>query len=208
MNCRFTMLLAFATLLLVPTQAALAAKAESWNSPSVDALVQKGLRHNSDGDYEAAALTWKRLSEVAPRHPAANVHTVDTLIWLQIFEDSDTSLDDDIVRESEEGIRKAEVWVEERPRDARAHLYLGHALMNLGRLHGIRLRIYRAGIYGERARRELERALELEPSLTDAKYSIGLYAYYASMIPDLVQWLSFLWFIPTADAPLGLQPTG
>ena len=210
---RFTALLAIAMLGIPAPQRVLAAEAthaapriaDLWDESEVDALIHEGLRDNSNGHFDAAARVWKRLGEAAPQHPAANVHAVDTLVWLQVFDNVDTRFDDRIVQQSEEGIRKAKAWVKARPSEARAHLYLGQALMSLGRLHGIRLRIYRAGLYGERARKELERALELDPSLTDAKYSIGLYAYYASAIPDLVQWLSFLWFIPTADAPLGLR---
>ncbi len=179
--------------------------ADLWDDPEIDSLIHEGLGHNSDGDFDAASEVWKRLAEAAPHHPAANVHAADTLIWLGLFEDDDTSFDDAIVRESEEGVRKAEAWLEARPGDARAHLYLGQTLMTLGRLHGVRGRIYRAGSYGERARKECERALAIDPSLTDAKYPIGLYAYYASLIPDVFQWLSFLWFIPKGDAALGLQ---
>ena len=206
----FLALVLLSSLLAAPsvarTDAADEIAAESrWHSAEVNALIHEGLRHNSDGDFEAAQEVWRQLGALAPHHPAANVHAVETLFWLQIFEDENRSLDEPILEQSEEGIRKAEEWVKERPQDARARLYLGQGLMNLGRLHGIRLRIYRAGKFGEQARKELERALELDPTLTDAKYPIGLYAYYASLVPDLVQWLNFLWFVPTANAPLGLQ---
>ena len=215
MCCRLTALLAVTTIALLSQNPAIAAdeavagvapaSVDPWSNPEVDALIHRGIRHNSDGDYEAANEVWQRLARTAPRHPAANVLATETLTWLQVFEDQNTEQDEAIERESKAGIAKAEAWVEERPSDPRAHLYLGQALMNLGRLHGIRLRVYRAGTLGERARKELERALELDPSLVDAKYSIGLYAYYASVIPDLVRWLSFLWFVPSADAPLGLR---
>ena len=204
MSRRSTLLLALAVLSPWAATPALASESR-WQSPELDALIHEGLRHNSDGDFEAADEVWQRLAALAPHHPAANVHAVETLFWLQIYEDDDRSLDEPILEQSEVGIRKAREWVEEQPEDARARLYLGQGLMNLGRLHGIRLRIYKAGKFGEQARKELERALELDPTLTDAKYPIGLYAYYASLVPDLVQWLSFLWFVPTANAPLGLQ---
>jgi tetratricopeptide (TPR) repeat protein len=197
--------------LLVPTwawaQAALppdAAKLPPASRSAVDVLVREGTRHNLDGDYAAALAVWKQLRKLAPEHPAPHVYGVDTLYWLMIHDDSDTRFDEAIKTECAEAIRKAEALVEARPDDPEGHFLLGQALMHLGRVYGIRLEIFKAGRLGEQARVELERVLELDPSLVDARYPLGLYYYYASFVPSLVKWLSFLWFIPTGDGDTGL----
>jgi tetratricopeptide (TPR) repeat protein len=192
--------LALATLV-----APLGAAAVPQHTAAIDQLIRQGIGHDADGDYEAAATTWERLRELAPEHPAAHVHAADTMYWLQVHEDGDERYDEEILRESLTGVRKSEAWIEEKPDAAHAHLYLGQSLMNLGRLHGIRGRLYKAGSLGEQGRGHLERALDLDPTLSDARYPLGLYAYYASQVPKLFQWLNFLWFVPKGNAQQGLR---
>ncbi len=184
------------------------AGAVDWDDPAVDRLVHEGVRQSDDGDYDAALRTWERLKALAPHHPAPHVHAVDTLYWLQVQEDDSGDYDEAIARESEAAIRESEAWLAEHPDDPRAHFYLGAALINRGRLHGIRLEIYRAGRLGERGRVALERALALDPTLHDAKFPLGLYSFYASQVPNLFQWLDFLWFVPKGDAELGIRYLG
>jgi tetratricopeptide (TPR) repeat protein len=200
LNRVFTGALALATLV-----APAGATAVPQHTAAVDQLIRQGVGHDADGDYEAAAATWQQLGELAPDHPGAHVHATDTMYWLQVFEDDDESYDEEILRESLAGVSKSEAWVEEKPSAGRAHLYLGQSLINLGRLHGIRGRLYKAGSLGERGREHLERALELDPTLRDAAYPLGLYAYYASQVPRLFQWMSFLWFVPKGNAQQGLS---
>jgi hypothetical protein len=45
----------------------------------------------------------------------------------------------------------------------------------------------------------------LDPDLIDAKFPIGLYYYYASLVPDVFNWLGFLWFVPTGNGDLGIS---
>jgi len=66
-------------------------------------------------------------------------------------------------------------------------------------------RYYAAGRHAERGRDHLDRALELDPELVDAQYWLGMYFYYASTLKNMLQWLSWLWFIPEPDSARGLR---
>lgn len=191
------------TFVLVATTGAACARASGSERP-IDQFISQGLRHNAEGNYDAACEVWNRMREFHPDHPAANVYAADTLYWRMIHQDSDTRYDVAIQHECEEAIRKAESWVDATPDDAYAHFYLGQALIHLGRLYGVRGRLIDAGVLGERAREELERSLELNPNLIDAKFPLGLYYYYASLVPSLFKWLGFLWFVPTGDGETGI----
>jgi hypothetical protein len=97
-----------------------------------------------------------------------------------------------------------QVWVERSPESARAHFYLGHALMELMLIDGMEGHYYDAGTAGERGRKALERSLELDPTLIDAKLPLGTYSYYVSVASRWIRLLSWLWFVPKGDHDGGL----
>jgi tetratricopeptide (TPR) repeat protein len=169
------------------------------------ALIEEGVELNFHGRLEEALEVWQELRLLAPNDPAAPVLETSTWYWYENFDDEHPGLEAKVIATSEEGIRKAEALLEIDEDNVEAHFYLGSALMNLGRMYGTSGRFYKAGTVGERGRDHLERVLELDPEYIDARYGLGIASFYASLIPDFVQWLSFLWFIPTGDAELGLS---
>jgi tetratricopeptide (TPR) repeat protein len=169
------------------------------------AALREGIRLNRQGDYGAALAHWREMAARDVADPTPHVYAADTLFWRMLYDDSDTRFDAAIERECQAAIRKARASLEANSDNAWSHFLVGQALMHQGRLNGIRLHLYRAGSLGEESRGHLERALELEPGLVDAKFQLGLYAYYASLVPKLFSWFSFLWFIPKGDGDLGLQ---
>ena len=169
-------------------------------------LILQGLRHGFEGDLAAANRVWGEIRKRDPGHPAAPVFEVNTLYWMQMYDEDDTRWDDAILERSGEGIRLAVARLDDDPDDLEGHFYLGQALMHRGRIKGIRGRYLSAGTDGERARKHLERVLELRPDLVDGRYQVGLYYYYASLLPRIVsRWLGWLWFVPSGDGPTGLR---
>ncbi len=169
------------------------------------ALIAAGIEHNFAGNLEEANATWKQLRDLDPQHPRAAVFEIFTLYWQESYEPQYPGLDEQIEARCDQAIEQAVAWVDRSPNSAQAHYYLGEALMSLGRLNGTRGRFFRAGSLGEESRGHLERALELDPTIVDAKYQLGLYSFYASLLPSFTKWLSFLWFVPTGDAEKGLS---
>ncbi|MCZ6785131.1 MAG: hypothetical protein O7G30_17665 [Proteobacteria bacterium] len=171
--------------------------------PEVRALIHRGQRHNFEGDFAAADAVWARLRGLDPA--AAALYEVSTLWWRISLDDRVTTYDDAIRARSQEAIRLAKARVARDPDDAVAHLYWGQALVHIGRLEGTRGNYLTAGARGEEGREHLERVLELRPDMVDAKYPVGLYYFYASTVPDVLQWLSWLWFVPSGDRETGLR---
>ena len=169
-------------------------------------LILQGLRHGFEGDYDAASAVWQQIRALDPGHPAAPVFETNTLYWFQMFDDEDRRWDQQITALCDEGIRLSKARLDADPDDLEGHFYMGQSLMNRGRLKGIRGRYYSAGTDGERARKHLERVLELRPDLVDGRYQVGLYYFYASLLPRLVsRFLGWLWFVPSGDGPTGLR---
>jgi len=175
------------------------------DSPAVRDLVAKGVRLTNQGDAHGARAVWAQLRELDPTHPAAPVFDIYTLFSLQVADENDTSYDAEIAEMAERAIDLAEARVERNGDDADARFYLGQAYFHRARLEGIRGRAYPAGRDAERARKQLETTLRLQPSLVDAKLPIGMYYYYAGLLPQFVKWFRWLWFIPRGESATGLR---
>jgi tetratricopeptide (TPR) repeat protein len=96
-------------------------------------------------------------------------------------------------------------WTVREPARAEAWFYLGGAYgarVQLRVLRGDRLAAARDGA---RIKEALERALALDPSMTDAYFGIGLYHYYAAVAPAAARMLRWLLLLPGGDRAGGLD---
>ncbi len=169
-----------------------------------DALIREGLAFTAAGNLAAADLTWQRLREAVPEHPAGELFAIKSLQARRNLDWSDERYDAEIREHADAALALGEQWVERSPESAQAQFYLGHAFMELMLLDGMHGHYYRAGTEGEKGRKALERALELDPTLIDAKLPLGTYYYYASVATRWIRWLTWLWFVPTGEHDTGL----
>ncbi len=167
------------------------------------ALVERGSRQTFQLELDAADATWAEIQTRAPADPAGYVYAVDTCFWRQMVAGR-RDQEERIVELSKQAVELADARLDEDDDDAAAHFYKGVALMHLARVEMDRGNPIRAGSTGEKGRDQLERALELRPDWVDVKYQLGLYYYYASILPQMFSMLSFLWFVPEGDGPTGL----
>lgn len=128
-----------------------------------------------------------------------------TALWWQILLDPlSRKLDTEFVRTVDAAITACERWVDREPERAEAWFYLGAA-------YGARVswRVERgermaAARDGKRIKESLEHALEIDPSMADARFGIGLYKYYADVAPAAARFLRFLLLLPGGDKRAGL----
>jgi tetratricopeptide (TPR) repeat protein len=180
------------------------AKQTLGQGTTVDDLLRAGMRANLRADYASAEAMAEQLGKLDPGHPAGPFLESQTLYWKMLYDDEDRRYDEAIEATCVRVIELAEQRLDEGE-DATGHFFAGQGYMNIGRLRGFRGHYYAAGKAGERARKHLERALELRPGWVDVEYQLGAYYFYASLIPDMVtKWLGWLWFIPMGNADLGI----
>jgi tetratricopeptide (TPR) repeat protein len=193
-------------LLQIFTGAALACEAPDPTSGEVQSclLIEQGIRANFEGRLRDADAIWKELRALDPEDPRAALYEIETAWWRNIYDEGDKSRDELIRSRSDEAKRLSEARLKSNPNDAIALCQLGEALLHRTRLEGTRGNFMTAGSLGRRGREALERALELRPDMTDIKFQLGLYNYYASVLPRLLRWMSFLWFVPTGDRATGI----
>jgi tetratricopeptide (TPR) repeat protein len=126
-------------------------------------------------------------------------------VWWRIQLDPfDRSRDPEFERRVDAVIAATGRWAGREPRRAEPLFFLGAA-------YGVRVqwRVLRgerlsAARDGKRIKESLERALALDPSLQDAYFGIGMYRYYADLVPTILKFFRWLLFLPGGDRERGL----
>ena len=95
-------------------------------------------------------------------------------------------------------------WTLREPERAEAWFYLGGAYGAKAKWRVLRSARLAAARDGKRIKNALERALVLDPGLTDAYFGIGLYHYYAAVAPRALKMLRWLLLLPGGDRVEGL----
>lgn len=129
-----------------------------------------------------------------------------TALWWRILLDPDNrSLDDDFSDAVERAIAATQAWTERAPRDAEPWFYLGAAYAARVQWRVLRNEKFAAARDGKRIRNALHEAIDLDPSLDDAYFGLGMYKYYADVAPAAAKFLRMLLLLPGGDRQEGLR---
>ena len=102
-------------------------------------------------------------------------------------------------------IRKAVARIHTHEELAHNYLYEGFAYALRARMEGLHDRDLPTARAGKKMRSLLLRALELDPSLTDAYMGVGIYNYFVDTLPGIVKFLSVFIGLPGGSRTEGLQ---
>jgi hypothetical protein len=129
-----------------------------------------------------------------------------TALWWRIQLDPEgRALDAEFSAAVDRAIRSAEAWTDRTPLEAEAWFYLGAAYAARVQWRVLRDEKMAAARDGKRIKQALEQALELDPSLDDAYFGLGMYKYYADVAPTAAKILRFLFLLPGGDRQEGLR---
>jgi hypothetical protein len=149
-------------------------------------------------------------AQLAATCPPAPSQACDDLraqsIWWEILVNPDSKdLDPRLSALAATAITSSAAWVEREPQRAEPWFYLAGAYTPLVQLRVLRGERLSAARDGRKIRDALERALQLDPDLTDAHLGIGLYHYYADVAPRYAKFLRWILFLPGGDRVEGLK---
>ncbi len=157
-----------------------------------------------DARFEDAEAEIGRACGPAPAE-ACSLLRVTALWWRIQLDPGDKSRDARFRSQIDAAIASADAWAAREPKRADAWFFVGAA-------YGLRIpfRVLRgerlsAARDGKQVKDALERALALDPSLTDAYFGIGLYRYYADVVPSALKFLRWMLLLPGGNRVEGLQ---
>jgi hypothetical protein len=157
-----------------------------------------------DARFDQAESDLRRACGPAPAE-ACDVLRATSLWWQVLLDPESRTLDDALSAAAERAIGTTQAWTERAPRNAEAWFYLGAAYAVRVQWRVLRTERLAAARDGNRIRQSLEQAIELDPSLDDAYFGLGMYKYYADVAPAAARFLRMLLLLPGGDKEEGLR---
>ena len=151
-----------------------------------------------DARFDDAEIEIGRACGPAPKEACGLMRA--TAVWWRIqLDPRDTSRDAAFRSQTDALIASVEAWAAREPKRADAWFFVGASYgvrVQFRVLRGERLAAARDG---KQIKDALERALALDPSLQDAYFGIGLYRYYADIVPAALKFLRWMLLLPGGE---------
>jgi hypothetical protein len=157
-----------------------------------------------DARFDRVDAALKGVCPPAPSEACTALAAV-SLYWQILLDPESRRLDDRFNEIAAAAVGASQAWTKREPSNGEAWFYLAGAYAPLVQWRVLRGQRLAAAREGRRAKDALERALQLDPSLEDAHFGIGLYHYYADVVPAAAKILRWLLMLPGGDRTLGLQ---
>jgi hypothetical protein len=157
-----------------------------------------------DARFDEVDAQLKRTCPPAPTE-ACQTLAVISLSWQILINPESRALDDRFVQAARSAIAANEAWTRREPQRAEGWFYLAGSYAPLAQWRILREERLAAARDGKKIKDALERALQLDPSLTDAHFGIGMYHYYADVAPAFAKFLRWLLLLPGGDRARGLR---
>jgi tetratricopeptide (TPR) repeat protein len=169
--------------------------------------LKTGIDYQMRSNVAGVAETAHWLKETYPKNAIGYVFNLNGLITEFSWDESVKTYDASIFSEADEALERCKRQIKNGERESLAQAYFlcGQAHFALTYLHGARGNYYRAGTNGSDTIEHLEKALEYDPTLIDAKMHLGAAYYFADNLPPFVRaFSSLLWFIPSGNSAKAL----
>ena len=186
--------------LIVGISLASGASADEW-----DDQVKLSTHYQMVGAYDRAEAVAIELTGSAPKDAIGYALHLNVLSTRLSWDANQRQFDEAIKQNAEQVLEICEGKIRTQSEAAMANYYCGQANFSLALLYGTRGQYYAAGVNGTHSIKRLETALEIDPTLIDAKLYLGMAYYYADNLPPFVKAIShLLWFIPTGNSEKSL----
>ena len=157
-----------------------------------------------DARFDRAEAQLGQACPPAPMEACQSMRVVS--LWWRILLNPESRVDDRRFEQlATAAISANAAWTEREPRRAEAWFYLAGSYAPLVQWRILREDRLAAAREGAKIKSALERALQIDPTLDDAYFGIGLYHYYADIAPTAAKILRWLLFLPGGDRSAGLR---
>lgn len=143
-------------------------------------------------DFETAHNSIQKVFSLYPNHPFGHFGNA-MIAWARYeyeFETSDDKQRKVFEKTLDDSIAGIKIWLKDNPQDPNAFMGIG-ALYGLRAMFAMRNRNWITSYFsGRKAIKNLETALEIDPTYYDAFFGLGIYQYYAGTLPSVIKILA------------------
>jgi tetratricopeptide (TPR) repeat protein len=182
------------------------AQSQWLDDPVLEQRVLRGIDKLYNYEFDRADSDFTEVIRLRPDHPAGYFFRA-MIQWERIISNfDDESQDDKLYQMLDVVIEMCEKRLDEHPNDVTAMFFNGGAVGFRGRLRANRGKWLGAANDGIVALPLVRKAYELEPNNYDVLLGIGIYNYYASVIPEKYPIVKpAMLFFPNGDRKKGLE---
>ncbi len=174
--------------------------------PDIDRRIQQGIDHIYNLEFEEAEESLGEVVRLRPDHPAGHFFVAMIQWWRILTNFTDTKGDEKFYDLLDKVVDLCDDRLTKDENDVTALFFKGGAVGFRGRLRANRGKWVGAANDGIVALPLVRKAYALDPKNADVLLGIGIYNYYAEVIPDRYPIVSPLMvFFPSGDRTKGLQ---
>jgi tetratricopeptide (TPR) repeat protein len=177
-----------------------------WIGDSVnESHIHKGIQYVYNLSFDSAKAEFQFVTHSKPDHPAGHFFLAMVEWWKIITDINNKSRDDNFIAMLDRVIDLCDTRLDQDENDITSLFFKGGALGFQGRLYGNREDWLKAANCGRAALPIIMKAYKLEPNNYDVLLGIGIYNYYAAVIPDIYPWVKpLMLFVPKGDKIKGI----
>ena len=174
--------------------------------PTIEQRIQKGIDFIYNLEFEKADQEFDAVVALRPKHPVGYFFRAMTQWWRILSNFSDESKDDRFHELLDVVINMCDERLDRNPKDITALFFKGGAVGFRGRLRANRGKWLVAAKDGIVALPIVQKAYELDPNNYDVLLGIGIYNYYAEIVPKDYPFVKpFMIFFPKGDKKKGIE---
>lgn len=174
--------------------------------PPIDEKIQRGIVSIYNLEFEKADQEFAEVVKIRSDHPVGYFFQAMTEWWRILIDLDNESRDKRFYDMLDKIIDMCEERLDKNPRDVTALFFKGGSVGFRGRLRANRGSWLAAARDGVAALPIVRKAFELDSHNFDVMLGIGIYNYYAEVVPKEYPLMKpLMWFFPSGDKKKGLE---
>ena len=157
---------------------------------SLDSLLIAGKQQLYNLELQAAEQSFHTLATQYPDYPHGKISQAYFSVLIYTMDRSNEELQNRFQAEVEAAVDAAELYRDRFPELAEAHFYLGMAYGIKSIYHITNLQYLKTYWFGRKARKHLDKAIDLDPEYHDAELGLGVFHYYADLLPGMIRFVA------------------